>query len=181
MQHPSGIIISSRPDLALRAIDSPEWHWGNSSEQAAYKTGRPRVRYSAFSRFFTETFYENLLLMNEQLSFALRLLHFLSLTVGWRTAWERLGRALAAGSSVSAPSKPWRAGAMRGRSLPEGTFWVHSQFSQILQSVWSTFRLTGKCSHFGERQESTDLTFQGYTWFVCSQVGLIFSFSFFFF
>lgn len=39
MQHPSGIIISSRPDLALRAIDSPEWHWGNSSEQAAYKTG----------------------------------------------------------------------------------------------------------------------------------------------
>lgn len=64
MQHPSGIIISSRPDLALRAIDSPEWHWGNSSEQAAYKTGRPRVQYSEFSRFFKETFCENLLLMN---------------------------------------------------------------------------------------------------------------------
>lgn len=40
MQRYCGIRISSMPDLVLRSIEMQEWHWGNSSEQAEYKTGR---------------------------------------------------------------------------------------------------------------------------------------------
>ena len=96
---------------------------------------------------------------------ALRPLTFYPWKLGEEQRGGRLGRAVAVGSWVISPStapssetsraEGWDRGvSTRGlacRSGNQGQF--HSEFSQILQSFWSTFRLRGNWSTFGNNKK----------------------------